>query len=229
MSAITAPQAAVRDRLPDLVMLPPEAFHVAYEGKRKVLRFSADVMNAGSGPFDVTGVRSSAKTPTLKVTQTILRFGGRPRHVKIPATMRWSQLDGHDHFHVQKFERYRLRSMGSATWRGSHKEGFCLRDDANLRGRPSRYPDDTFFCGADEPKSLKVRQGLSEGWVDVYDWYIEGQFIELKGLHLPGNFCVSADVDPSGWFVEKTRTNNTATAVVRVTSTSATVVRLGGC
>jgi hypothetical protein len=74
-----------------------------------------------------------------------------------------------------------------------------------------------------------VRQGLSEGWVDVYDWYIGGQFIELAGLHLPGDFCVSADVDPGRWFTEKTRTNNMATAVVRVTTTSATVVRQSGC
>jgi hypothetical protein len=113
--ASSVSRASSRDRLRCLVMLPPEAFHVAYEGKRTVLRFSADVLNSGTGPFDVTGVCSTTRTPSLKVTQTILRFGRPPRHVKTVATRRWSHLDGHEHFHVQNFERYRLRAMGSST------------------------------------------------------------------------------------------------------------------
>ncbi len=204
-------------------MLPLEAFHVAYEGKRKVLRFSADMENVGGGPFDVTGVRSSTRTPYLKVTQNISLGAGKWRRVRTRARMRYSALDGHDHFHLLNFERYRLRAVGSTTWRVDHKEGFCLRDDGNLEGQTAfHYEDD---CGSDAPLSLRVGQGLSQGWVDVYDWYIEGQFIELAGLHLPGKFCVSATVDPLHELTEKTRANNTTSSLIYVTASRATVLR----
>lgn len=43
---------------------------------------------------------------------------------------------------------------------------------------------------------LEVRQGLTEGWVDFYDWYLEGEYVELDGFTPPGDFCVAADAGP---------------------------------
>ena len=218
-SAPTATEA----RLPDLAMLPLEAFHVAYEGNRKVLRFSADMENLGRGPLDVTGVRSNTRTPYLTVTQNISLGARKWRRVSTRAVMRYSALDGHNHFHLLNFERYRLREVGSTTWRVDHKEGFCMRDNGNLGGRTAfHYEDD---CGSDAPRSLRVGQGLSQGWVDVYDWYLEGQFVQLAGLHLPGYVCVSATVDPLNQLTEKTRSNNTTSSLVYVTQSRATVLR----
>lgn len=216
-----------RDLLPDLVTLPLEAFHLTYEDKGKVLRFSTSVMNIGNGPLDITGVRSSVTDPNLKVTQTILRSDGSRRTVSTGAVMRYAVLDGHDHFHVQEYERYQLRPLGESAWRGSHKEGFCLRDDANLAGKhASRYPD--LDCGEDEEdEALQVRQGQTEGWVDVYDWYLPGQFIDLDGLSLPGDFCVAADVDPQQHLTEATRSNNSTSTVVHITDNDVSVVRQG--
>ncbi|MFE7630237.1 lysyl oxidase family protein [Kocuria sp. NPDC057446] len=226
--AATAAPAAPGDRLPDLVALPLQSFHVAYEDGEKVLRFGTDVLNDGDGPLDVTGVRPSVLEPDLKVSQNILRTDGTVRTVETAAVMRYATLDGHEHFHVQDFERYRLRPEDGTEWRGSHKEGFCLRDDGNLGGKPSRYDDDDFYCGGEEQNELlELRQGLSEGWVDVYDWYLEGQYIELEGLELPGNFCVEVEADPDGLFTEKTRDNNTTSAMVRITETAVSLIRQG--
>lgn len=224
----TAAASGPADLLPDLVMLPVQSFYVAYEGEKRVLRFGADVANAGDGPLDATGFRDSPRVADLQVTQNILQTGGGWRAVETDAVMRFEAVDGHDHFHVQEFERYRLRPEEGIEWRGSHKEGFCLRDDGNLGGKPSRYDDDDYYCGEDEEQELtELRMGLSEGWVDVYDWYYPGQYIELEGLELPGNFCVEAEADPDRLFVEKTRENNKVAALVRISESEVSVIRQG--
>lgn len=43
----------------------------------------------------------------------------------------------------------------------------------------------------------------------------------------PGDFCVSATADPRRLFMEKTRSNNTVSARVRITSKDARVIRQG--
>jgi hypothetical protein len=225
-SAQTTPSviAAAGDLLPDLVMLL-EAFQVRIEGNHKVLRFTSNVLNQGDGPLDLTGSRPNVQAPELKVTENILQAGGGQRTVKTRALMKFASADGHNHFHVMDFERLRLRPAESSDWRGAHKEGFCLRDDRNLGGKPSRFDEAHFNCGAGKKDvALHVRQGLSEGWVDVYDWYRTGQFIDLEGLQLPGDFCVEATVDPNRLLVEGTRDNNVASTLVHISASDVSVV-----
>lgn len=216
------------DLLPDLAMLPLDSFHLAYEGDRKVLRFDASIVNKGIGPLDVTGVRPSVLARELQVTQNILQADGSVREVETGAIMQYEVEDGHDHFHVQEFQRYQLRPADGTEWRGSRKEGWCLRDDGNLGGEQRRYDDDSFDCGAEEEaEALEVRQGLTEGWVDVYDWYLEGQYVELDGFTLPGDFCVAADADPEQLLTEASRENNGTSTLVHITETDVSVIRQG--
>jgi hypothetical protein len=63
------------------------------------------------------------------------------------------------------------------------------------------------------------------GWVDRYEWDLEGQFIYLDGLTLPGDFCVSATADPRSLFTEKTRENNATSASVRISKTGVEVIK----
>jgi hypothetical protein len=216
------------DLLPDLTMLPLEAFHVAYEGDRKVLRFGAVLLNNGPGPLDIKGARKNVQDRDLHVTQAILQAEGGTREIKTKAIMRYEVEDGHDHFHVQNFERYQLRPVDSTEWRGSRKEGWCLRDDGNLRGHPQRYNDADFDCGADMAnEALAVRQGITEGWADVYDWYLEGQYVDLDGYTLPGDFCVAADADPQQQLTETSEDNNSTSTVVHITETEVSIIRQG--
>jgi hypothetical protein len=222
--AARSPDATTRDRVPDLVILPLEAFHLGYQDGRKGLRFSGLVENIGDGPFDVTGVRATTKTD-LKVTENVFQTTGAVRHVPTKAVMRYAVKDGHEHFHIRNFALYRMRPVGSTTWRVAHKEGFCFSDDADLGGTTTfHYPDD---CGYEEPNSLRVNEGLSVGWVDDYDWTLPGQFFDLTGLRLPGDFCVAATADPSGLLMEKTRSNNSTSSLVHITRTAVSVVRQG--
>jgi hypothetical protein len=219
---------ATGDLLPDLTMLPLEAFHMAYDGDRKVLRFDAVVVNVGKGPLDVTGTRPSVIERDLKVTQNVLQADGDAREVETEAVMRYEKVDGHDHFHLLDFQRYRLRPADSTEWRGSRKEGWCLVDDGSFGGQPSRYNENEFDCGFEEENdALEVRQGLSEGWADVYDWYLEGQYIELDDYTLPGDFCVAADADPEQLLTEATRENNATSTLVHVSENDVSVIREG--
>ena len=221
---ITAPAAAAKDQLPDLAMLPLSQFYLDYDHGRRIVRFSTLVENLGDGPFEVVGSRPNKKTRDLKVVQNIHETDGRIRHIATRAIMRFSFLDMHDHFHVQNFEEYKLRPEGSTTWRRGHKEGFCVFEDGRAyRERPPQYDN----CGQGEPDLLTVKEGLAVGWVDDYEWYLPGQSIYIDGLHLPGNFCVSASVDPLRLFTEKTRSNDATSTLVRITSQKVDVIRQG--
>ena len=228
VEASPAASAGAGDLLPDLVMLPLQSIHIGYDRGEKVLRFTADVLNDGDGPMQVTGTRSSTEEPDLKVSQDVLQADGNWRSVETDAIMRYETFDGHDHFHLQEFERYRMRPEDSDEWRGSRKEGWCLRDDGALRDTPSRYSDDDYYCGEDEESELtELIQGMTEGWVDSYDWYLEGQYIELKDLKLPGNFCLEAEADPNRALTEKNDDNNLTSTLVHITEREATVVKQG--
>jgi Lysyl oxidase len=219
-----ASSTAVKGQVPDLVMLPLETFHLGRDNGRLVIRFSSLVENRGGGPFEVLGSRPSVNTPDLKVVQNMHQTNGQVRRIPTKAVMRYSLRDGHHHFHVQNFEEFKLRPVGSTIWRGGHKEGFCVRDSGRQHGeRPKQYSD----CGDREPQLLKVKEGLSVGWVDNYEWHLWGQFIYLDGLHIPGNFCISATADPLNLFTEKTRANNTTSTLVRITSQHVQVIRQG--
>ena len=219
-----AASAVAGDRLPDLIALPPEAFHWGYQDGHRGLRFTSLIQNIGDGPIDVTGERPDT-SHDMKVTQNIFQSSGGQRHVLTDAVMQYSVKDGHNHFHLLDLALYRIRPVDSATWQEAHKEGFCLVDDADLQGRtPFQYPDD---CGADEPDALEVREGLSVGWVDDYNWTLWGQFFDVTGLSLPGDFCVDVTVDPLHLFSEKTTSNNSASSLIHLTPETVTVVRQG--
>src|SRR5512144_864697 len=234
-----APVAVMRDKLPDMAMLPLttctrtgakprcKPFHIQDYKGHKLLRFSTIAENQGPGRLEVVASRPNRRVSDLTVVQNIYQTDGRIRRMPTRAVARYASQDGHDHFHVQDFMEMRLRPAGSNnTPRGGHKEGFCLVDDwQHVRhvGEHDHYSG----CGGGEPKRLTVKEGITPGFVDDYAWNLWGQNIYLDRLRLPGDFCVSGTVDPRGLFKEKTRSNNTASALVRIASKDARLIRQG--
>jgi hypothetical protein len=223
-AASSSPTVGALDQVPDLIMLPLKDFHLSTHSGRKVVRFTVHTENKG-GPFELIGSRPDTDTATMTVVQNMRRTSGEVRSIPTKATMRFADADGHDHWHVSNFAEYKLRPVGSSTWRGAHKEGFCARDTVRIEGNaPRGYPDN---CEPGRPEELKVTEGISTGWADRYDWDLWGQFIYLDGLTLPGDFCVSATADPFRLFTETSRNNNTTTTVVRITTDDVRVIRQG--
>jgi hypothetical protein len=201
-------------RLPDLRMGPLQDLKIRrLPDGRRLLRFSALMVNVGAGPFEVHGQRPNTDTPTMPVTQRIFDSAGNPHDVSTDAHMFYSG-DGHDHWHIADLERYTLKRLGgSSQVREGAKQGFCVYDfypyNLTLRGAPKskQYPS-RITCGAPEhQEALQVDMGLSVGWVDKYGYFLPLQWIDITGLR-SGTYRLYAVADAKNQFKESHEANN---------------------
>jgi hypothetical protein len=81
---------------------------------------------------------------------------------------------GHDHYHLQDFNKYILRSNSTGEEILSHKQAFCLEDT-----RPLSWPEEEWPNLRSTFTNCNVLQGISAGWADVYSVGLPCQFIVL--------------------------------------------------
>ena len=203
----SGPAAAATPRLPDLGMAQLRDFQVDRSTGRRLLRFSTEIVNVGSGPFEVRGSRPSTGASRMTATQRLFNTDNTISSASTGAVMVYSG-DGHDHWHVENLEAYSIERVGSR--RGlafGEKVGFCFLDSGayrtSLPGAPAgpRYND----CGSQS--STAVTMGLSVGWGDLYPWYLPYQWIDISGL-ASGEYIVRAHADPRRLFTESNTANN---------------------
>ena len=89
----------------------------------------------------------------------------------------------HDHYHFTDFIRYRLLDGANLVAAG-YKQAFCLRDDTAYTPLHSH----AYECD---------NQGISAGWSDVYDRFLDGQWIDITDVP-PGNYTLEATVNAVG-------------------------------
>ncbi len=223
-SSRPAVTSAGSEALPDLAMAPMSDFRVAWVNGRRLLRFTAMMVNVGSGHFEVRGRRASTADPMV-VRQYIFESSSRnaaiARRIRTDAKAKYSG-DGHNHWHVQEMVRYDLWGNGERL-RGA-KVGFCFLDsdpwNQSLPGETGSYYRGS-WCGTDR-NALSNRMGISVGWGDEYEWYLAWQWVDITGL-APGTYTVRAKVDPYGFFVEEREGNQCDYARVQISSTGVTV------
>jgi hypothetical protein len=213
--------AAPRDLLPDLRMAPPNEWRLSFEGGRRLLRFSAVIVNVGDGPIIVHGRRACASVtacPTMDLVQRIKRSDGSTRRVQSDAIGRWGG-DGHAHFHVQKFERYDMIPLDPAAGidqvRGS-KVGFCFLDtdpwNRSLPGAPQGRVFEISGCRS-RRDAMTMRVGISVGWADRYGWYLPRQYVDTTGLEY-GSYLICNTADANEDWLEVSETNNQSWAKI---------------
>jgi hypothetical protein len=205
------------DRLPDLQMVRLRDWHVQTVDGRRLLRFTTIFVNAGRGPFELRGKRSSTGDTTMDMDQLIYRTDGSLRRRNTPGIARYSG-DGHDHWHVQGVVTYEawMPAQPAATRRGA-KTGFCFFDttpwDLSLpRARQSSYYQQE-WCGT--RATLTNRVGVSVGWGDRYPWDFAFQWIDITGLP-GGTYRVRATVDIQDYYDESMETDNCVWAKVKI-------------
>ena len=102
----------------------------------------------------------------------------------------------HGHYHFNNYANYRLLNSNGQQVAAGLKIGFCLLDsirwDANA---PSRAKYD---CG---------NQGIQQGWGDVYDSTLDGQWIDITGVP-DGNYTLEMEVNPEHRLPESNYDNN---------------------
>jgi hypothetical protein len=163
--AVAAPSPEL---LPNLVQRPP--YHVVLRGGR--LAFGSRVDNLGAGPMTVTVLRGRA-------SQVVLRRDGRINVYPSVGTARFVRSADHAHWHLLGFERYELWRNGRRVVRDA-KTGFCLFD--RVRAGSARPPTYLRDCGRGDPHAVRVDMGISVGYGDAYDPFLEGQSLDVRGL-----------------------------------------------
>lgn len=224
----TTPADATDVRLlPDLRMAPLTDVHLLVVGGQRQLRFSATIVNAGAGPFELLGSRAST-SDAMTVDQHIYHSVDPYEDVTTTATMFYAG-DGHDHWHVKNLETYRLiRRRSGAQVGTSLKSGFCFADSVaynlSLVGAPlSPVWDPSTACSRGQPDSLSVPMGLSVGWGDMYRYTLPDQFIDITGLPL-GTYRLVATADDANRFIESNDLNNSTRIDLRVRANSVIVL-----
>ena len=196
-------------------MLPPFDFHIdttTQPGKR-LLRFATVQVNVGPGPFRLHGFDEADGVAdhgdTLSVVQWIKREDGSWTERATTAQMSWSG-DGHDHWHLLDFQKFKLVSLNSSVLGNVAKTGFCAFDSYPYTSpKQAYYTGDRHICQTN-PKG-KVLMGTSRGWGDIYRWDIAFQWIDITDLP-NGDYRVRVVVDApfatGGFFREADESNN---------------------
>lgn len=143
-----------------------------------LLRFSVRTRNIGTADL----VLGDPMCPS-PCSDHPLAVCGNPDFMCSPAS-------GHDHPHFEDFALYELLDADGNVVVVSHKEGFCVRDEACSNA--------TFTCS---------NQGLSVGCSDIYGSDLGCQYLEITGIP-SGDYTVRVTVDPSNRIEELDETNN---------------------
>jgi hypothetical protein len=183
---------------------------------RLLLRFAGYIHNAGPGPIEIWGVRSSSSLP-MSVTQRIFNGSGGWRDDPSPAQLIYETADGHNHWHLMHAARYSLwDSARSAEVAPAMKVGFCLEDSEHVDQFGPAFvvyggSRDHHFCEERRPNALNAFQGVSSGWRDEYDNELAFQWIDASAVQ-PGSYWLRSDVDPDGVITESDEANQPAWA-----------------
>ena len=175
LAATPARQGTVQagaEAVPDLEVAPLSDFQIGMVNGRRMLRFTAMMVNTGAGHFEVRGRRASTSEPMV-MRQVLYTNSSRStisRQIATDAVGKWSG-DGHNHWHVQEMMRYDMWGANGSL-RGA-KVGFCFLDSdpyrLNLPGAAQSFYYRGSWCRT-TPSALDNRMGISIGWGDEYEW-----------------------------------------------------------
>lgn len=222
MLAIPAADAlAAVDKTPDLGMAKLRDLKILHENGKKLLRYTAIIVNVGQGPFQLEGARSSTSS-AWSVTQRIFDDTGGSRTIPTSASMFFSG-DGHNHWHVADLELGSFKRLpDQLKLRSGAKHGFCFYDNYQYGSTASAgYTS----CGSD-PSALKVKMGLSTGWGDVYWWNTAGQYVDISGLP-NGKYRLETAVNPDLGFSQVNSANDRTWVDISLKSNKVTIESYG--
>lgn len=220
-------QADVGDKLPDLAMAPLADFHVdkTLDG-RKLLRYSATIVNIGEGAMQAEGSRATT-AETMSVKQRIFNADGGSRTVDTSARMYFAG-DGHNHWHVDDLEISELERLDNGVKVGSGaKHGFCFFDHVSFNLSLLGAPGDRVYttCGTNSGV-LTQTMGISVGWGDLYRYSIVDQWVDISRVK-PGRYRLTTTADPQGRYLETSEENNFTWTDLQLKGNGVSVVAQG--
>jgi Lysyl oxidase len=229
----SAPAEAVTAQLPDLRMATLTTIRLdttTLPGHR-LLRYTAEIVNVGAGPFEARGKRPDTSTSDLSVTQRVYNDDGTFTRVPIPQTYMFWAGDGHNHFHLRDLEDGVLTRLDNGGAVGAlAKHGFHFADNQAFDLALQNAPRSPVYasCGGFSCKmsALNVTMGLSVGWGDIYGASLAFQYIDITGLK-SGQYMLTVTADASHWFEETDASDNSTWAKLRITNCCVSVLEYG--
>jgi hypothetical protein len=232
----TAQAGASRLLRPDMFSLRARDLTMSVNGDGfRVLRFAAMLADAGPGPMVVKPRPRADCPPGQRLARQLIhldrnRDGRYQRRIDTAVRSRKAgcMLDHptHDHWHYDAMAAYRL--VDPAPRRrfvvGRPKVSFCLRDNQPIPGTRPRQQR-AFFgdCGRN------LVQGISPGWVDLYDASLPGQSLRVPPRLSDGVYCLVLRADPRDQLVETNETNNARARPVRLHGNTMTTPQTRAC
>jgi hypothetical protein len=211
------------------------------EGAQTCLRFDQTFANVGEGPMELRfSVPTGAPEGSHDAFQRLHWSDGPPEDR--PA----GQVEyhpEHGHFHFASFGLSRLWKLDAAgnrsgrypvrekRWRDARatpertgrKVSFCLADTTiDAWGKkgdgPRQYiaPDCLFPFESDGVTDYFM-QGITQGWADIYDWYLPDQYIEVTGV-ANGLYALDTIADPDNLLLETDESNNCESILIRLSN-----------
>ena len=189
IAGAASPAGIAHELLPDLDQEIPSHLQVVADPSRPggySLGFASAIRNIGDGPLIIEGHRT-ASTPVMTADQLIRRTDGSTAVVPAIGSLQYVTSPDHQHWHYRGFDRYELRRAGATNVLArDQKSGFCLGDRYPVETRvvPNAAPVPVYVgrCGLSHPELLQVDEGISVGYGDIYQAFLEYQDLPLTGL-----------------------------------------------
>jgi len=208
--------------LPNLRSMGASDLSIETDRLGRRLRFAASLGNLGPGPALVRPRRRTGGCPAgqLQAVQVVHEDGNDngsfERRLDSIGDQRETgcMLDhgGHDHWHFDAMAVYSLRRPASEQPLVQRdKVSFCLRDNERVPGLPAVVRREHFGeCTRNGP------QGISPGWVDIYDSDLDGQWLRLPPGVRDEVLCLDLEADPLDLLEETDEGDNATSVVIRV-------------
>ncbi len=210
------PRPGVPEVLPDLDQLVPRNLSVIVATRRSrtrfLLGFESRVVNAGPGPLEILASRPDRSTPVMTGAQRVRLANGLGRLYPNVGLLRYKHADDHLHWHYLAFEAYELRRPDGSLAVRDQKRGFCLTD---RRPPPGRRPVFTADCASHDPSALRLREGTSPGFTDLYPAHYHGQNVDVTDVPA-GLYVLVHRANPLLYLREADYTNNAASLLIRL-------------
>jgi len=214
--------------LPDMTPLVASDVYIEGRGAGRVLRFESALASVGRGPMQVRpNNRLACPRGQRGASQIVYRdVDGSGRFNRRKDTDFGRRVAGcmlfhrsHDHWHFAASTRYSLRPVtGPNLVSARRKMSFCLRDSERVPASYGTWNYPLFYgtCSQNAP------MGVSIGWADVYQSFLDGQSLKLPPRLRNGRYCLRIRVDPTNLLKESNERNNVSERAVRITGTRLT-------
>lgn len=195
--------------LPDLRTMPAFGMRTGHARGKDWLSFGANVWVGGNSLLDIEGFRR-ADEEVMDAWQYFYD-GDEPVGRSKVGEMEYDTRDGHFHWHLLQFARYRLLDADKAKAVRSSKQSFCIvpTDPVDLSlDNAEMAPYETGLdsaCG--ERSALWIRETLPLGWGDTYYQGKGGQAFNITNLP-NGTYFVSVEANPTNELFEIDKENN---------------------